>query len=148
MRGLLRNAAQVCPRVRDKRNITPAKSQHAALRKNDGSGVRGCIEGFVASPYRSPRRVESHPPREVPMIAFRALSAAIVTAAITAGCATTAAESPYAEPYAFVEPGVASTTRKEAPAFIHTVDGQQPVSSRYSIPLQTGTQVAQVDFII
>jgi len=80
------------------------------------------------------------------MTAFRALSAAILAATITAGCATTAEESPYAEPYAFVEPGVASTTRKEAPAFIHTVDGQQPLNSRYSIPVQPGKHVLEVYF--
>ena len=79
----------------------------------------------------------------------RVLVAAILAAGGTAGCATSTEESayaPYAEPYAFVEPGVASTTRKEAPAFIHTVDGQQPLSSRYSIPVPPGKHVLEVYF--
>ena len=80
------------------------------------------------------------------MSASRALTAAILTAGVAAGCATGAGESPYAEPYAFFEPGVNSTTRKEAPAFIHTVDGQQPVSSRYSIPVSPGKHVLEVYF--
>jgi len=83
------------------------------------------------------------------MLASRVLIAASLAAGITAGCATSGEESdyaPYAEPYAFVEPGVASTTRKEAPAFIHTVDGQQPVSSRYSIPVAPGKHMLEVYF--
>jgi len=82
------------------------------------------------------------------MIAARALSAAILTVGITAACATSegGGESPYAEPYAFVEPGLASTTRKEAPAFIHSVDGQIPVNSRYSIPVSPGKHVLAVYF--
>lgn len=82
------------------------------------------------------------------MIAARALSAAILTAAVTAGCATSegGGESPYAEPYAFVEPGIASTVRKEAPAFIHSIDGEIPVNSRYSIPVSPGKHVVAVYF--
>jgi hypothetical protein len=60
-----------------------------------------------------------------------------------AGCA---APPVYDEPYALIEPGLRSATRKEAPAFIHAVDGKIPVSSRYPIPVQPGKHVIDVYF--
>ena len=64
-------------------------------------------------------------------------------AASVAGCA---APPVYDEPYALIEPGLRSATRKEAPAFIHAVDGKIPVSSRYPLPVQPGKHVIDVYF--
>ena len=63
-----------------------------------------------------------------------------------AGALTACATGAYEDPYALVEPGLRSAVRKEAPAFIHAVDGQIPVSSRYSIPLTPGKHVLDVYF--
>jgi hypothetical protein len=63
---------------------------------------------------------------------------------VVAGCA---APAQYDEPYALIEPGFRSATRKEAPAFIQAVDGQIPVAgSRYPIPVAPGKHVVEVYF--
>jgi hypothetical protein len=63
---------------------------------------------------------------------------------VVAGCA---APAQYDEPYALIEPGLRSVTRKEAPAFIQAVDGQIPVAgSRYPIPVAPGKHVVEVYF--
>ena len=73
-----------------------------------------------------------------------ARTVASVLVGLTASCATPPA---YDEPYALIEPGIRSATRKEAPAFIHTVDGQIPVAgSRYPIPVAPGKHVVEVYF--
>lgn len=77
----------------------------------------------------------------------RALAAILI--GLTASCAAPPASEPaydYDQPYALIESGFRSPVRKEAPAFIHAVDGRIPVNSRYSIPVEPGKHVIDVYF--
>jgi hypothetical protein len=67
-------------------------------------------------------------------------------AASLALLAGTAIAGPYDQPYALVESGSPSETRKEASASINRIDGASPRSPRRSDPLPPGKHVVSVHF--
>jgi hypothetical protein len=75
----------------------------------------------------------------------RFIQAAIFLApAVLSGACT--AVGPYDEPYALVQSGYRSATRKEFPAIINTVDGKSMLDPRYPAPLKPGAHVLEVYF--
>jgi hypothetical protein len=72
-----------------------------------------------------------------------------VLASLSAGCASEAIDEDapsYDQPYALIEPGMASQVRRENPVLIHQVDGQIPVSRKYGIPVKPGKHSVVVHF--
>jgi hypothetical protein len=76
----------------------------------------------------------------------------LLLASVSAGCASPSADEEvpvYDRPYALIEPGTASTVRRESPVLVHEVDGEIPVSSlsrRYGIPVEPGRHKVVVHF--
>jgi hypothetical protein len=79
----------------------------------------------------------------------------LCAAAVSAGCASEAVndqaaaddQAPsYDRPYALIEPGTASSVRRESPVLVHQVDGQIPVQRRYGVPVDPGKHTVVVHF--
>jgi hypothetical protein len=74
---------------------------------------------------------------------MKVIIACLSPAILAAACATT----DYEEPYAVIEAGTRSATRKEIPVLVHSIDGQIPVAgSRYPIPVKPGRHAVDVYF--